>query len=420
MKVLAIVSSYPPHHGGGQGLHFERFCEGLAGRGHKVQILTSAPGRQEQMAETSRLPIDRSLRLLTGGDMSPRRLLRLTLANRKAVRSAFRKTSPNVVFCSGMDWVGFNTYLSTIESGVPSLTYLGDTWLGQAWQDLRRYDPWADLANGGRRPGIRRAVKRAIGWYGRLRGLYDGPRPRSFGRVAAISQFVLDDLRRSGAPVPDDARLIPVGLTPAYVNSNAQPIGHSGTVAPHLRALFVGRMERLKGPDVAIKGLAVAVARGADVRLTFAGLKIDQARPELMAEASALAIADRITWAGAPSDAGLVDLYRNHDVFLFPSRIVEGLGVVNCEALACGLPVIGTADSGAADVIITGKTGFRIAIDDADAIGRHLCELHFDRSMLSRLSASAVEFAGRYLPDVVIDQLEEELLRSARRSPGDE
>jgi glycosyltransferase involved in cell wall biosynthesis len=174
-------------------------------------------------------------------------------------------------------------------------------------------------------------------------------------------------------------------------------------------------MERAKGPDVALRAVAHAVSRGADVRLTFAGLMIEQARCALEAEAKALGIADRVTWAGTPNNEELAALYRAHDVFLFPSRIVEGLGVVNCEAAACGLPIIGTAHSGSAEVIVPGETGFRVESDDAIAMGVHLVRLHADRDLLERLSASATRFARRFLPGPIIDELEAELCRIAGR-----
>jgi glycosyltransferase involved in cell wall biosynthesis len=410
LKLLAITNHYPPHHGGGYGLQMGWFCDRLATRGHSLQVLTSAPQGTTVSHETSPFPVSRHLSLIDN-DLSPRELFRFTLHNRGAVRRAIRDTAPDMIFCGGFDGVGFNTYLAAIESGLPSFTWLGDTWLAQAWRDLRRYDQWSRIAGGGQGLGLKRLVKRMVGSYGRHRGLYDGPRPRSFAPVGALSQFVLDDLYQSGAPVSPEAQVISVCLHRAFEKTSTEVIGHSGSRVPHLRALFVGRMERLKGPDAAIKALAVAVAQGADVRLTFAGLLLEQSRPELMAEAKSLGVADRITWAGTPSQPELVHLYRNHDVFLFPSRIVEGLGIVNCEAIACGLPVIGTADSGAAEVIVPGVTGFRVAIDDTNAMGTHLAQLHTDRGLLDKLSASATGYAHRFLADAIIDRLEREIVR---------
>jgi glycosyltransferase involved in cell wall biosynthesis len=392
------------------------FCKGLVERGHAVQVVTGAGNGQESVGDGCQMTVDQRLRLMMSGNLPPCVLFRQTRHNLKAVRRVIRRFAPDVVFCGGFDGIGFNTYLASIESGRPSLTWLGDTWLAQAWRNLRRYDPWANLAAGGGRPGVRRLIKQAIGCYGRLRGLYDGPHPKSFRPVATLSQFVLDDLRESGAPVPDDTKVIPVCLHPEFFDSTGEPLGHSGKRMTHLRALFVGRMQLLKGPDTAVRALANAVNRGANVRLSFAGLKMDELRPYLHDLAGSLGVADRIDWHGTPTVGQLIELYQNHDVFLFPSRIVEGLGVVNVEALACGLPIIGTAHSGSAEVIIAGKTGFRVEKDDAESMGRHLVELHTDRGLLARLSESVPEYAKRFAPSRVVEDLETELFKVIGRS----
>jgi glycosyltransferase involved in cell wall biosynthesis len=410
LRILGICAHYPPSHGGGYGLQFSLLCEGLAARGHAIRVLTSHQSAEMVANDKDLVSIDRSLFQVLP-DLTTRQLVCRTLKNTQIIRSTIRLQRPDVVFCGGMDGIGFNSYHAALGEGVPSFTWLGDTWLGQAWRNLPSFDAWADLASGGRRPGLRRNLKRLIGWYGRQRGLLVGAKPLRFGPVAALSQFVLDDLRQSGAPMPCDARTIPICLHSAFLQAPSQVVGHSGTRMPHLRALFVGRMEPLKGPDVAVRALAAAVGRGADVTLTFAGLMIEEMRSALLSEARRLGVSDRVSFAGTPATSQLVNLYRSHDVFLFPSRIVEGLGVVNCEAIACGLPVIGTANSGAAEVIIPGKTGFRVKIDDADSMGRHLADLHFDRALLEQLSLSAPRFARRYLPNEVINEMEKELQR---------
>jgi glycosyltransferase involved in cell wall biosynthesis len=411
LNVLAVTNLYPPHHGGGYGLQMSLFCDGLAGRGHRVEVLTSRPaGAGAADGGTPAVAVRRELALLPPA-AGPAALVRATRANRAAVRRAVRRVRPDVVFCGGMDGVGFNTYHAATAAGVPSLTWLGDTWLAQAWRDLPGFDPYADLARGGRRPGPVRWAKRAVGLAGRAGGLYAGRRPARFTPAAAISSFVAADLgRAAGVPPPP---VVPIVVSGGFYRPDGEPVGRAGGRTPHLRALFVSRVELLKGPDVAVDAVAAAVAAGADVRLTIAGLHLDRMRPELEARAAAAGVADRVAWGGTPAADDRVRLYPAHDVFLFPSRIVEGLGVVNCEALACGLPVIGTADSGAADVIRDGETGFRVPVGDPAAVARHLAALHADLDRLERLSAAATAFARRYHPDVVVGQLERELARAA-------
>ncbi len=395
------------------------FCEGLANRGHSVRVVSSrfANGSAGDELESA-IPVARGLLPIPDSQISPWKLLARTRSNVKAVHQAVQEISPDVIFCGAFDGLGFNTYLAAISSGVPSLTWLGDTWLGQAWRNLPLFDRWTGLVAGPNRRLPSRIVGKGLALIGHALGLSSDPAPRRCTLVGTLSEFVLNDLKQSGAPVPPGSKVIPVTLHPAFIGESGGPIGHGGTRASELRALFVGRMEMLKGPDTAIRAVADAVKRGANVRLTFAGLKIDETRPELHSLAASLGIAERITWAGTPDLDQLIQLYRSHDVFLFPSRIIEGLGIVNVEAMACGLPVIGAAHSGSAEVIIPGKSGFRVDKEDVQGMGRHLAQLHQDRNLLESLSASAMDVARRFESSKVLDALESELVAVAGSKPA--
>src|SRR5581483_9144923 len=223
--------------------------------------------------------------------------------------------------------------------------------------------------------------------------------------------FVLDDLRTTPAPVQHNAPVVPIMLADGFFGPSGKAIGRLPSSNSTLKALFIGRIEMPKGPDVAIRAVAAAVRSGADITLTIAGLRLGELKPLLEKLAAADGISDRVAWAGTPGLPELLQLYRSHDVFLFPSRIVEGLGVVNCEALACGLPIIGTAHSGSAEVIVDGYSGFRVLKDDAESMARHLVELDRDRGRLARLSANCLVLAERFHPSRVMDLLESEILK---------
>jgi glycosyltransferase involved in cell wall biosynthesis len=407
MKVLMIAAHCPPYHNGGYGAVARAFAEGLAGRGHDVRIVTQEP-RGDRIGDEPSVPVDRTLEAVRPGD-SPRKLFRTAIVNTVVVRDRIQTWKPDVVFSCGSDGIGFNTYHTAISSAVPSLTYLGDTWLAQAWRSLPNYDAYVDMARGGRRSGINRRIKRAIGWLGRRASLIDAELPPRFAPVTAISPFVVDDLRAAGAPVPATVPMSYIPLSHDYFNEDGEPIGPDRSSSAAFRALFVSRMEPLKGPDAAIAGVAAAVHAGHNVTLTMAGIRMAAMQPELTAQAESLGIAGRVCFAGTPGACELRDLYRSHDVFLFPSRIVEGLGIVNCEAQACGLPIIGVADSGAAEAIRHAETGFRIAIDDTAAMGRYLGELASNRGLWQSLSANALHNAKRFHPDRIIDTIEQAL-----------
>jgi glycosyltransferase involved in cell wall biosynthesis len=337
------------------------------------------------------------------------------LHNRRAIIDNLVDHETDIILTCGNDSIGITTYLEILNGQkrkpfpVPSLTYLGDTWLAQAWRFLPGYDPWIDRVLGGRRPGILKLIKSIHGTIAAFAELPTPNRMTQYGPITAISQFVVDDLRNAGAPVPANVPMTYVPLHASFFDAAGEPIGHDGSQSKTLRALFVSRVEQLKGPDAAIEGLAKAVRKCVGISLTIAGIQIEKLQPELEALAQSLGIGDRVRFAGTPQLSELISFYRSHDVFLFPSRIVEGLGLVNCEAQACGLPIIGTAGSGAAEVIRHGETGFRIALDDTDAMAEHLKLLATNRELWLRLSKNALVSSKRFHPDIILDTLEQAL-----------
>lgn len=58
----------------------------------------------------------------------------------------------------------------------------------------------------------------------------------------------------------------------------------------------------------------------------------------------------------------IIELYSNSSVFVCPS-IYEPFGIINLEAMACGIPVVGSAVGGIKEVVIDGKTGFLVPVD---------------------------------------------------------
>ena len=74
-----------------------------------------------------------------------------------------------------------------------------------------------------------------------------------------------------------------------------------------------------------------------------------------------------IEWSDSLDFAGHVRRYQTSDLFLFPS-IEDGFAFVVAEALACGLPVVTTVNTGASDLVQPGVNGEVCAIRDARAL----------------------------------------------------
>ncbi len=128
--------------------------------------------------------------------------------------------------------------------------------------------------------------------------------------------------------------------------------------APEL--LFVGRLQPLKGPDVAIRTLAAVRATLPHVRLRIVGgvSGTGQGRTgpaELKRLADSLGVADAVTFEGAVEQTDLVERYRAARVLLAPSRS-ETFGLVALEAQATGLPVVAADVPGLQAVVRGGGT----------------------------------------------------------------
>jgi starch synthase len=130
--------------------------------------------------------------------------------------------------------------------------------------------------------------------------------------------------------------------------------------------IFVGRITRQKGLPYFLRA---AAALPADVQLVLVAGAPDT--PEILREVEGLverlrAERDGVVWIDRmlPRD-DVVALLSAATVFACPS-VYEPLGIVNLEAMACEVPVVGTATGGIPEVVADGTTGYLVPIEQAD------------------------------------------------------
>lgn len=100
--------------------------------------------------------------------------------------------------------------------------------------------------------------------------------------------------------------------------------------------------------------------------------------PEIEALAQKLGIAERVIFTGRRSD--VPQLLAIMDVFALPSYR-EGFNVAALEAMAMGLPVVGTRVRGLMEPVVDGKTGFLVPIKDKDALAEAIHKLLENKEM---------------------------------------
>ena len=168
-----------------------------------------------------------------------------------------------------------------------------------------------------------------------------------------------------------------------------------GSNSGPLHLLAVGAVVPRKGFDV----LVAALATISDLpwRLTIAGdlTRDSTAAARLQSEIARHELTDRIAVLGAVSSGTLARLYETADLFVLPSYF-EGYGMAYSEALAHGLPVIGTT-AGAIAETVPREAGLLVAPGDPLALAEALSRAITDSSLRLRLSQGALS-ASRQLP----------------------
>jgi len=187
---------------------------------------------------------------------------------------------------------------------------------------------------------------------------------------------------------PERIEIVPPGVDHAFFSPGDQRGARTALDLPPDRPvlLFVGRIQPLKGLDVAVTALAALPHRDA-VLVAVGGPSGPSGEVELARVhelARELGVEDRVRYVPPQPHHLLSTYYRAADVCVVPSRS-ESFGLVALEAAACGTPVVAAAVGGLATIVEDGTTGLLIEGRDpaafADAIAGLLAEPARARAM---------------------------------------
>ena len=204
-------------------------------------------------------------------------------------------------------------------------------------------------------------------------------------KIIAVSQAVADHHGRLANLPPERYAVIPNGIdVPAYERDDAarQRLRTQWEIGPGaILIAFVGRLDPQKGFDVL---LAVA-AKTASQELQFV-LAGDGPQRPLGEQFAAHNAAGRFVRILGHVD-NIRDVLSAADILIMPSRW-EGFGLAAAEAMAAGLPVIGTDVPGLHEVLDGGDAGLLIPADDEAALEAAIRRLGADAALRASLAAA--------------------------------
>src|SRR5205085_1124904 len=217
-------------------------------------------------------------------------------------------------------------------------------------------------------------------------------------RILAPTSGEAEDLVELYGADPSRIRVVTPGVNPRIFAPRPRREARASLHLSNARLLlFVGRLQRFKGPDVAILAVAEAARMAPDVMrdavLAIVGgpTGVDTEPDEvarLMRLATASGVGDRVVFFPPQPHARLADFYSAAELVLVPSRW-ESFGLVALEAQACGTPVIAAAVGGLRYSVADGVGGYLVQGHDPADYADRIVRLLTDPQEAARLAIGA-------------------------------
>jgi glycosyltransferase involved in cell wall biosynthesis len=198
--------------------------------------------------------------------------------------------------------------------------------------------------------------------------------------VLVQSRFSQQSLSQHGVPARKQVR-IPLGVNiTRYSPAVARPAGS-------FRVLFVGQVTLRKGVPCLLEAWKQLAWPDAELRI------VGQVLPDCGPALRHFAGLPGVAVEGYTADP--LAAFHSSDVFIAPS-VEDGFGLVVAEAMACGLPVVVSDHTGAADLVQHGENGFVVSYSDVAGYAAALETLRANPSLANRMGRAARATAQRH------------------------
>jgi glycogen synthase len=398
MRILVLTNLYPPHYLGGYELRCRDITEALAARGHQVRVLTSnhrVPGAAGEPERSYK--VDRSLRphgFFGTPWLGIRELQGLERFNNRELLAAIGLFQPDLVHVWNLGGLSKSLALTLQGLNIPTVYDVSDHWIARSLAA----DVWLDWWNRPH-PSLRTRLLRGLWQLEGRRHRWQGEAPTNpirhlnFQRIYFCSQRLRQITCAAGYPVQQGG-VIHCPVDTRHFLGEPKPASE-----PLKRLLYVGRLAKDKGILTALHAMR---SLGDRFQGTLSIYGSGDPAYETMLKGYAKAHRMPVSFHEATPDQ-MPEVYRSHDALLFTSEWEEPFALTPLEAMACGLPVIGTTTGGSENAL-TYPAG------DSLALAERILELAADPVRRAAMAAAGhAEVRHRFPLHAIVDQVEQYL-----------
>ena len=391
MKIVMVVRALPIHRLGGLELHTQDLATALAARGHTIVLITSAKPLQVQN-DAPRLPENVYVEYLPIG--KPGDYSKLFFAGIGAYTNQICKRIGGADVLHTQEFAGLfmkqpdprtaRLFINTVHG-----TMFTETALDRRYSRLAGWGEWF------------RSVKRGMGriaLYPQFLASLNRPT-----RLVTDSEFTRSELLKINKEYQRKISVVPLGINFNRYDIPSEGLPPEASILstdggiPPLTVAMIGRVQDLKGIPDALEAVRIVRERGLFIRLRIAGTgEYLQSAQDFVNSHN---LSDSVEFLGYLAPGQTSDFLQTSDLLLFPDRTQPAFGLVAVEAMAHGLPVLGTQCGAIPETVEEGENGWLVQPRRPDQIADILSRLassQAGRSEIRQMAMGAHRKVRRY------------------------
>ena len=426
MKILAITNLYPPHHAGTFDTRCQSITESLRLRGHQTLVLTSSHGMRSEQRDGD---VERRLRL--NGVYGDPHLTKfnemkgLEIHNNSVMAEVIDRFQPDVIHVFSLHGLSKSLIFTLRNSKLPTVYGVADHWISAGVRE----DPWLRFWNAPSLPFLDSSTRTALEMSGE-RGRLDATAPTRMMKGYERLPMLYGDAKAVSAVQPNS---IPsfrfdrsyfcsqtlkqltekVGFTVGHAEviypgiQTQQFIGDiKPPAAPITKFLIVSQLDKNSGVMTALEALRQARAIKINATLSIYG----RGESHYIAELRSFVVRHQIPVEFlnvSNLNQDMPSVYRKHDAVLYTPEWSEPFPITPLEAMACGLPVIGSRAGGANELLRHGENALTYAPGNAAELAAQMQDLQRQPALRCQMAETAqAEVLSKYNESTVTDQIE--------------